>query len=307
MTMPNFLIIGAMKSGTTSLYHYLEQHPQVYMSPVKEPNFFAVEGEKFYSDSLRGSGGLARFPGIRDIETYRELFKQVSNETAIGEASPLYIYVPKAVERIKHYIPNAKLIAILRHPVDRAYSHFLHWLKLGLEPLDTDFLQLFQEEEKYIINDWSPQWHYKQRGLYYVQLKRYFDTFDRHQIRVYLYEDFFSDNVIDNVQEVFRFLGVDETFVPDIKKHNVSRIPKKTAYFKFITKPNPMKSILKPFLPKKWRRRIQIHLKKMYLKKEQHTIKPKLDPAVRRQLTEEYYKDDILKLQELIQRDISKW
>jgi hypothetical protein len=308
MTMPNFFIIGAMKSGTTSLYRYLEQHPQVYMSPNKEPNFFAVKGEEeLYSDSLKGPGNLARLPGIRDIETYCELFKGVSNETAIGEASHVYLYIPKAVERIKHYLPDAKLIAILRHPVERAYSHFMYRLQHGQEALDADFLQLLQEEEERVSNDWSPVWHYKRRGLYYVQLKRYFDTFNRNQIKVYIYEDFFGDNVIDNVQDMFRFLGVDDTFVPDIRIHNVSRIPRNTAFFKFITQSNSIKSILKPFLPKKWRGRIQTHLKQMYLKKEQHTIKPKLDPAIRRQLTEEYYKDDILKLQELIQRDISKW
>jgi len=179
--MPNFLIIGAMKSGTTSLYHYLKQHPQIYMSPVKEPKFFALEGEPFYSDS-RGSGGLARIKGIRELKSYQEQFEGVSHEIAIGEASPLYIYVPKAVERIKYYIPEAKLIAILRHPVDRAYSHFLHWIQRGLEPLDSNFESVIREEEIRISQDWSPNWHYKQRGSYYQQLKRYYENFNREQI-----------------------------------------------------------------------------------------------------------------------------
>ncbi len=308
MTMPNFFIIGAMKSGTTSLYRYLEQHPQVYMSPYKEPNFFAVEGEnELYTDSLLGPGGLARLPGIRKIETYRELFKGVSNETAIGEASQLYLYIPKAVERIKHYIPDAKLIAILRHPADRAYSHVLFEIQNGLELCDADFLQLLQEEEERVSNDWSPIWHYKRRGLYYIQLKRYFDTFNRDQIKVYIYEDLFGDNVIDNVQDVFRFLDVDDTFVPDIRIHNVSKIPRNTAFFKFITQSNPIKSVLKPFFPKKLRRLIQARLKTTYLGKKQNLIKPKLEREIRKQLTEEYYKDDILKLQELIQQDLSIW
>jgi len=307
MMMPNFLIIGAARSGTTSLYHYLKQHPQVYMSPNKEPNFFAVEGEEFYSDSLRGAGGLARLPGIREIETYRELFKEVSNETAIGEASHMYLYVPKAVERIKYYIPQVKLIAILRQPVERAYSHFLYRIQHGLEPLDTDFLQLLQQEERHVDNDWSPSWHYKRRGLYYAQLKRYFDKFDRSQIKIYIHEDFFGGNVIDNLQDMFRFLGVDDTFVPSIKTHNISIIPRQTVFFKFITQSNPIKSVLKPFLPKKLRQLIKGRLKKTYFGKEQNLTRPKLEPEIRKQITEEYYKDDILKLQELIQQDLSIW
>ena len=129
MTMPNFLIIGAMRAGTTSLYHYLKQHPQVYMSPVKEPRFFALEGEK--PDPGRPTDERLMNHSITDIEAYRALFQAVSKETAIGEASPLYLYSPKAPERIRHYIPDAKLIAVLRDPVERAYSHFLDIFMTG--------------------------------------------------------------------------------------------------------------------------------------------------------------------------------
>lgn len=307
MTMPNFLIIGAMKSGTTSLYHYLKQHPQIYMSPVKEPKFFALEGEKLYPGyqedqkfEWHGSGGLTRIDGVRDIETYRQLFKEVSQEKAIGEASPLYIYVPKAVERIKYYIPEAKLIAILRHPVDRAYSHFINWIQRGFEPYDADFIQVLQEEETRLKNDWSPIWHYKQRGFYYIQLKRYYETFDRSQIKVCLYEEFRA-NPISIAQDIFKFLGVDNKFVPDTDQtYNLTGLTKNKSIKELINNPNPMKSILKPFLPKQLREYLKSYLK------EKNTFKPKLELDVRRQLIEEY-RDDILKLQELIQRDLSKW
>src|SRR5215210_3583710 len=98
MTLPNFLVIGAMKSGTTALYYYLEQHPQIYMSPVKEPNFFCFEGR----EDLDGKS-------ITRIGPYRDLFRHVSSEKAIGEASHCYLYEPKAAARIKYYVPNAKL------------------------------------------------------------------------------------------------------------------------------------------------------------------------------------------------------
>ena len=100
MTMPNFLIIGAMKSGTTTLYDSLNAHPQIYMSRLKEPHFFSYDGTQ-------------NFP-ITNLEDYQALFRGVSNETLIGEASTTYLFNSKAPERIRHYIPQAKLIAILR-------------------------------------------------------------------------------------------------------------------------------------------------------------------------------------------------
>src|SRR3712207_6354190 len=133
MTMPNFLIIGAMKSGTTALYYYLEQHPEIYMSPVKEPNFFSSQEQENAADA------------VTDIGTYQHLFRGVSGEKAIGEASHSYLYEPGAAAEIRRYLPEAKLIAILRNPIDRAYSHFLHMVRSGTEPLD-DFAQALQEE-----------------------------------------------------------------------------------------------------------------------------------------------------------------
>src|SRR5688572_7713518 len=130
MVMPNFLIIGAAKAGTTSLYSYLNQHPQIFMSPVKEPNFFALEGEKL---NFRGPGDaqvINRY-SITQLESYRAHFKGITQETCIGEASTLYLDHPKAVERIQHYTPKARLITILRDPVERAFSNFLHAVRDG--------------------------------------------------------------------------------------------------------------------------------------------------------------------------------
>lgn len=297
MTMPNFLIIGAAKAGTTALYRYLKEHPQVYMSPKKEPQFFALEGEK---TDFRGPGDGTKYTYITEFEAYCALFKNVSNEFAIGEASPWYLYEPKAPERIQHYIPNAKLIAILRDPVERAYSNFLNSVREDLEPI-TDFTQAMQAESERICNNWSPRWYYKQRGFYYAQLKRYFDRFDRNQIKVYLYEDLQS-NSIGLMQDMFRFLGVDDTFVPDtFQKHNVSGIPRNKALHKFLKPSNPIGSILRPLLPSKLRQGLKNSLINFNLRK-----KPQLSSEVRRQFIEEY-REDILKLQDLIQRDLSSW
>ena len=172
MTMPNFLIIGAMKSGTTALYYYLEQHPEIYMSPVKEPNFFSSQEQENAADA------------VTHIGSYQHLFRGVSGEKAIGEASHSYLYDPRAAAEIRSYIPGAKLIATLRNPIDRAYSHFLYMVRSGTEPLD-DFAQALREEEVGIHKERTFQ-DYIGRGLYYDQLERCFGTFPREQVRAYL-------------------------------------------------------------------------------------------------------------------------
>lgn len=297
MNMPNFLVIGAAKAGTTALYYYLKQHPQIYMSAIKEPDFFAVEGENLEFPGPNNS--IFKLRAIADIETYRSLFDDVSNEIAIGEASTLYLYSPKAPERIKHYIPDAKLIAMLRHPVDRAYSHFLFSVSLGREPIH-DFKKALLEENKRIQNNWSHNWHYKQRGFYSEQIKRYYDIFGKDKIQVYLYEDFIA-NSVKVVQDIYQFLEVDNTFSPNTsKRHNTTLVPKNQTVNQLLNRPNPIKSLLKTLMPSGLRQQLSTHLKKKNLGK------PKLSKNLRRELIE-VYREDILKLENLLERDLSKW
>jgi hypothetical protein len=297
--MPNFLIIGAAKTGTTSLYHYLKQHPEIYMSPVKEPKFFAYDCEK---PDFRGPGDQARKPKFTNLEAYQSLFVGVSNETAIGEASVIYLYNPKTPERIRHYIPDVKLIAVLRDPVERAYSNF--WVQMAVrrdEPL-TDFAQAMRAEEKRIINHWHPRWHYKQRGFYYVQLKRYFDNFERNQIKIYLFDELVTNsNAV--VRDIFRFLDVDGAFMFDVTtRHNVTRgVPNSKAMHELLSNQYPIKNVIKRFLPD----RLRQHIIKA-IKTYNFSPRPPLTPEVHGQLIEEY-RNDILRLQDLIQRDLSKW
>jgi hypothetical protein len=303
--MPNFLIVGAAKSGTTALYEYLKQHPQVFMSFNKEPHFFAFEGKR---PDFQGPGDQELYDdiGVSDIEVYRALFRGVAKETAIGEASVYYLYLPRARERIQHYVPDVKIIAILRDPAERAYSNFLHMIRDRKEPL-SDFARALQAEEDRIQNNWGPLWHYRQVGFYYEQLKRYYEVFDREQIRVYLYEDL-NDNPTTTLKDAYTFLGVDNTFASDVSvRHNVSGVPKNNhwhALHKFLLEPHPVKAIFKPFLPVKLRRALPHRL--VNTLRNRNLDKPPFPVEVRRYLTE-VYSDDILKLQELIQRDLSKW
>jgi len=298
MTLPNFLILGAAKAGTTSLYKYLEQHPDIYMSSFKEPGFFAFEGEQL---NFQGPGTKTRINkwSVTDINTYQEMFAGVTTEKAIGEATPLYLYYPKACDRIKHYIPDAKLIVMLRDPVERAFSNYVWAVQPGAEPI-TNFTDALAAEPERINHNWGPRWHYKAQGFYYRQLKLYYENFTRQQIKIYLHEDFVA-NPVAVLQDIFKFLAIDNTFCPDMsKKHNTSQIPRNKTWHKFINQPNLIKSIIKPLLPVDLRQNIKKNAKNNNL------YKPQLSPEVRQLLITEY-QPDILQLQELIGRDLSKW
>lgn len=301
MTMPNFLIIGAAKAGTTALYSYINQHPQVFMSSEKEPHFFAFEGEKVNFAGTAGEKEWLNRTAIADIETYQQQFREVTKEKAIGEASALYLYIPKAAERIRHHVPHAKLIVILRNPVERAYSAFIFQKRDGLEP-NLDFAQALKEEESRMKNNWVPIYYYQDMGFYYHQIKRYFDMFPQEQIKLYLHDDFIL-NPLRILQDAFQFLGVDDTFIPNTSaRHNVSGIPKNKALHEFLRVENhPIKTILKPLIPKSLRRNVMLNLHNNNLEKA-----PPLSQDIRKQLIE-LYREDILKLQDLLQKNLSKW
>lgn len=295
MKLPNFLIIGAAKSGTTALYHYIKQHPDIYMSPLKETEFFAFEGDNL---AFRGPGDMPRAT-ITSIEDYLTLFSGQTKESAIGEASPAYLYSLKAPHRIYHYIPEAKIICLLRDPIERAYSQYVMFIRDGREPL-TDFSKALQEEKKRIQDNWAWGWHYTQTGLYYTQLKRYFDLFDRSQIKVYLYDDLAKDSSA-LIQDVFRFIGVDDSFKPNTqKRHNISGIPKNLILHRFLTQSHPIKETLKPLLPQKMRKQLTGELR------DKNLSKPMLSTEDRQSLLP-IFGDEILNLQNLIQRDLSAW
>ncbi|MEO1005258.1 MAG: sulfotransferase [Cyanobacteria bacterium J06638_38] len=295
--MPNFLIVGAAKAGTTSLYSYLKQHPQIYMSPVKETNFFAFEGAE-----LNFAGGISQ--GYLDdfktnIDDYRAQFQGVNNEIAIGEASPSYLYLPKAVERIKYYIPEVKIIVILRNPIERAYSHFLHHLRDRLVEY-RDFEQALDAEAQAIADNWWWDYHYIQVGLYYQQLKRYFANFKQEQIKVWLYEDLTTDSLA-LIQDICQFLNVERQFTPDMAARlNATGVPRYRTLDALIKEPNLIKTVYQ-LLPAKLRQPITAQINK-----RNPLQKPPLLPHIRQQLLERY-REDILQLQQLIQRDLSDW
>ncbi len=296
--LPNFLIIGAQKA-TTSLFQYLRQHPDVYMA-VKDARFFAFEGVA--PESVRGPGDqdIVRRKTVRDIRDYRALFADVAGERAVGETSPIYLYVPEAAHRIKHYVPEARLIAVLRNPVERAYSAYLLLVHHGLEPLG--FSDALEAEPSRIEDRWHPIWHYRSRGFYRPQLARYHELFQREQVGVYLYDDL-EDDPVATTQRVFRFLEVDDTFVPDtsVKYDDVPNVPRSRAFERFLRRPSPLKTALEPFISSTRREAMRSRLQE-----RNRTPPPPLPEDVRADLTEGY-REDVLMLQELIGRDLSGW
>jgi sulfotransferase family protein len=193
---PNLFIVGAVKSGTTSLHRYLEQHPQIYMSSVKEPYFFSVTP-----------------PGhqVFDESSYLALFADASVETIRGESSPLYLWDASTPQRIRRVSPNAKIVIMLRDPVERAFSHYLMDVEQGGQT--RSFLEAIQLELD------RPFHLYVELGRYCHQVSRYLELFD--DVLVLFSEEFFADARVQ-VNEVFRFLGVagEHAHSVDLSVHN---------------------------------------------------------------------------------------
>jgi hypothetical protein len=294
--LPNFLIIGAQKAGTTSLYYYLKQHPEVYMSPEKETHFFSYLDE----EPVHGGPGRPATAIIRDLAEYRRLFAGVAGERAVGEASPSYLYNERAPQRIGAYLPEAKLVAVLRQPADRAYSNFLHCLRSGREPL-ADFAAALEAEDRRVEENWGPLWHYRRKGYYHEQLSRYYELFEEDQIRVYLYEDL-RERPEAVLADIFHFLEVDDAFVADTsERYNVSGVPRSRAARALVTRLNSVLPAVKPVLQRVLPYRVRQKIKGRVFEKP-----PGISPEVRAQLTEEY-REDVEKLQGLIGRDLSGW
>jgi len=292
---PNFIVIGAMKAATTSLYTYLKQHPEIFMTKVKEPMFF----NNFQQENNYKILGLTRKKSTT-LEEYLTMFKDVKNEKATGEASPAYIYNQKAPQLIKEHLPNVKIIAILRQPTDRAYSNYLHSKRADRENATT-FQEAIELEKKRIKDNWSPLYHYIEKGYYSVQLKRYYQLFPKENIRVYLFEDVVK-NTTETLKDIFKFLEVDENVEIDTsKKSNVSGIPsglmgwilKKMRYYNLMPK-----FAISDYLPKFV---VKLIFRSVYKPPE------KLDKNLRRDITEKYYKEEINTLEKLIKRDLNSW
>lgn len=298
---PDFLIIGAGKSGTTSLDKYLSQHPEIFMSRVKEPNFFALEG--FLPPTEKDADQFFHFPwSITTKENYLKLFDDALANQIIGETSPMYMYSETARESIKKYIPSVKLIAILRHPAERIYSRFMHLSQENRAPSALE--EVFNQN-----SIWWKRNDLVHEGFYFKHLFKYFQMFPEQNIHIILYDDFVKDrNGV--IRELLAFLGIksDVQLNTDLEL-NPSGVIKNKGLNSIIGKSGFFPRILSRVSPKFYEYLKNNHkINQLLLKiRKKNLSKPKLDPLLKYRITHEIYENDILELQKLIKRDLSSW
>ena len=290
--LPNFIVIGAAKAGTTALYWYLAGHPQVFMSPVKETNYFAYGLDDDEGQLLYGDPELHRFP-VRWLSDYEELFADAGDAVAIGEASPIYLECPQTAARIRDLLPAARIICGLRDPVDRAYSDYLMYLRSRGRRLDA-------QRDLTATSAWArPDSHWMQIGRYHEQLSRYYDAFPRSQILIFLFDDLKRDPR-GVMQDMYRFLDVDPAFLPDFATpHNVGGMPASMQLESFLTS-GTIRTAVEPWIPKRaadWVRRVRTRNLRQA---------PLLPTELRRELTS-HFCDDIARTSELIGRSLEDW
>jgi hypothetical protein len=292
--LPNFLIIGEARCGTTALWHFLRQHPDVYMSAQKEPQFFALNGRRA---DFRGPGD-ASLNCVEDYNEYEQLFNNVRGRPAIGEASTWYLSSSNAALAINQLIPDIKLIAILRDPVERAFSHYLLNKKRALEKLPTFHEAMFMEEKR-IRELWSPRFHYKKRGFYFKHIGHYLTLFPRDRIKVYLYEDFVN-NSDAMFSDIFNYLGVEPLRVDVRERIHDSRLPRSKTLDRIVRNGHALTRALKPLLPPNLRHRVKQAVGDL------NRWRPRLSASDREKFIT-IYQQDILQLSALLKRDLSMW
>jgi hypothetical protein len=310
---PNFFIVGAPKAGTTSLYHYLDQHPDIYMSPLKEPSYFSYEvrpenfeprlqsqmhtEEQAVRRYVSGSMQHKRFSGIvRDWDDYLRLFAASHHEGAIGEASVCYLWSKTAASAIAAHLPHARIIIILRDPAERAFSQYLHNLSDGA--VKHSFHEHIAAALRNPANGFSVLNPFLEFGLYAAQVKRYLDIFPAEQIGIWLYEETKSRHQ-EFLAEVLRFLWVDPGFALNTStRHLEPQIPRLTGISQTMRR-NGTWAKLKSLTPAPLRPLVR---NVAYRKKASVGMSPR-----DRRFLVDYYKHDIHKLADLLGRDLSTW
>ena len=282
---PNLFIVGAARSGTTSLYFYLNQHPEIFMAPMKEPHYFS---------KITPDPKVALFyPHIDDEREYLALFAEGAGAKIRGEASPSYLWVPEAAGRIRAASPDARIVILLREPVSRAYSHYLVDSAEGLD--DRPFLRAIREELQGPVKGWGESPLYVHAGLYADSVERYLRLF-RDRVKVILFEEFVTD-IKRHLEELFRFLEVDPAYAArvDIEPHNVFHVPRNPVARRVLSSLQ-LRQKARALLPSA----LHPAIRRLLVKRGR---KPAIDPRAR-ELLEPVYRSDIERLAQLLGRPL---
>ena len=276
----NTFIVGAPKTGTTSLYYYLNQHTNVCMSSIKEPNFFSSKevNSLFYKSQI-----------VDDINEYHKLFSQ-NKKQIIGEASVSYLFFNEVPNRIYKYNPKAKIIILLRNPIERALSHYLMDFRLGF--CSENFEDIIAQPEIF------PQYYqqYLELGNYFLQLKRYLNVFNENQLSIVFYDDLKSDSQ-KVMKHIFSFLEIEFQDL-DYSIQN-SFLSPSNIFVSELYKFNSLRKIVKSLFPEPFLSLI----KSIFFS---NNSKPTFSDSIIKQLNA-YYKSDIVELEKLLNKDLSKW
>lgn len=295
MRKPNFFIVGAPKCGTTAMYEYLKQHPDVFMPVAKELHFF---------------GRDLQFTVSRISEkVYLEQFASKKDERRVGEASVWYLFSKSAACEIKKFNPNSQIIIMLRNPVDMLYSNHSQFLFNGNEDVSDFYEALSLESERKKSRKASSSCHfieslfYRETAKYTDQVKRYFDVFGRENVHVIIFDDF-KNNTAEAYRKTLEFLGVDESFEPTFKVINANKMARSAWLKDFLQSPATLVRVVgKRLIPKPLRRPL-INLLNDWNKK--YVSRPPMNPDLRVQLIEEFC-PEVEKLGMLLGKDLSRW
>jgi hypothetical protein len=297
----NLFIVGAAKSGTTSLYNYLNQHPDVFFPRVKEPNYYSnIESEDPSVYHTPKEGVFYHNKIIKDEAVYFSLYSTSDKFKIIGDSSPSYLWDTEASKRIYSDFPDAKILIILRNPVMRTFSHYLMNLKSGTET-ETNFLKALKRDEKINPKVWGDGkvWLYKELGMYYKQVKNYFDTFKNENIKVIIYEEFFKD-VEQGLFDVFEFLEIEPNQNINYNEiHNKYSAPK-NSLSKYVLQNKTNLGFIRNIAPNK----LKTFLNKNVFYKDAE--KPEFDRDALTYLHNVFI-DDINKLEVLLNKKLDSW
>lgn len=286
--LPNFFIVGAAKAGTSSLWHYLDEHPQVKMSKIKEPNYFAyeelMEQNLFWNDIY-----------INKLTEYLSLFNNKGDAIAIGEASVSYLFYKNVPSRIKNKIPNAKIIIVLRNPIERGFSHYL--MDHSTSKVNISYEDIvYRKFDSNIMDIYYQQ--YVSLGLYYEQVKRYIDVFGIESVKIIFNHDL-KLNQEKTLREIFTFLNIDSNFLPNFSiRHNANKSPKNMLVRKIYSY-----SFLRNIFSNILNNTLKEFFKSLLFSREK---KMKMSPEMIEYL-KKIYTPDIVELEKLLNIDLSEW
>jgi hypothetical protein len=301
--LPDFVIIGAPKAGSTALHDALARHPQLYASPVKEPKFFLTDGVPPARATQRGPGDAhSAKEWIWRRDRYERLFHAAPIGTLRFESTPFYLWERASHRRIAHAAPDAKLIAIIRDPVDRAFSNWTHLRADGLER-EPDFLRACRSETRRVASGWAPFWRYLELGRYGEQLLNLYRHVDPERVRVIRYRQLI-DAPQETLDQLCVFLGVDTGVLTGLPESNLGRWAPHGALNNLLRatiRTGAAAGALAP--PKIWRAAQRPLLAAL---QRGGVPRPRLDPDVRAQLVGTFTEDNAL-LSRLLGADYSDW